>query len=128
MLRTAQMKSNIDNLMPVSLKVSCPHLRRSFRSLASLMCLRRHMLPHGGPWQCPHLHPMEWWSATRDCCHILWVQSAPGHTQCWHEPSSAYRQLSDSASCCNLVTFASFAPLFSGLLHLLHYHFLVPCS
>lgn len=54
MLRRAQMNSNIDdkmNLLPVSLKASCPNLRRSFRSLCSpdVMCdLRRHMVPHEG--------------------------------------------------------------------------------
>lgn len=131
MLSSAQMKSNVDDVMsvmPLSLKASCPHLRRSFRSTRSpaVMCdLRRHMVPHGGLGCASTSAP---WDGVTFSWDVIcsWSQRLYFGTNL----PVAYRQPSDSASCCNVATFSSlFASfLFSGLLHLLHYHFLVPCN
>lgn len=114
-------------LMPMSLKASCPHLRRSFRSTCSpdVMCdLRRHMLLTGALASAP-------WDGGQPAETAVTV-SLPRICSCSRRLCVgtnlpvAYRQPSDSASCCNLVMFSSFSPLFSGLLHLLH--FLAPCN
>lgn len=117
------MKSNVDDelsLLPMPLKASCPHLRRSCRSTCfpDVMCdLRRHTFPQEGRGSAPTSAPWDGGQPAEPA-----VTFSRGVICSWSRrldvgtnPLVAYGQPSGSASCCNPVLFSSFSPPLSSL-------------